>query len=68
MSKNMRLIQLLGDGIEELWEFASGVQDHEIQKLYKEYEKSEFESFEEFIEENYSNLNCNRVFVDEINI
>ena len=60
----MRLVQLLGDGIEELWEFVDDVTDEQIIEMYARYELSGAESFEEWIESN--TIEGIRVFVNEI--
>lgn len=62
-----RLVQLLGDMWEELWFFPQDTSDEEIQRLFKEYRDSDYETFEEYIESlgDYAAL-AERVFVDEI--
>ena len=63
----MRLIQLLGEGIEELWEFPNDVTDEDIQKLYKEYEDNdEYDLFEEYLDEYAPQMQGERKFVDEV--
>lgn len=72
----MRLVQLLGDGIEELWEFPDDVTDEEIQKLYKEWEwftaeeslkdNNKYTTFEEYLDEYAPQVQGERKFVDEI--
>jgi len=61
MKKN--LIQILGDMWEELWYFPSNVTDKQIQKLFKQYRDSDYETFEEYME-NESDIKAERVFVD----
>lgn len=62
----MRLVQLLGDGIEELYNVPDEITDEKIEELWTEYKNSEFEEFEEFLNENYIDLFIERMFVDEI--
>ena len=63
----MRLVQLLGDGIEELYSFPDDVTDEEIKTLYNEYlEMDEYETFEEYLEEYAPQVQGERLFVDEI--
>lgn len=61
----MRLIQLLGDGIEELYTFDNDVTDEEIKQFYKQYKESDSEDFEEYLNEVLF-IDGDRVFVDEI--
>lgn len=66
----MRLIQLLGEGIEELWEFPDDITDEEIKEVYKTYQNHPDyeESFEEYLEEYNPQMQGERKFVDEIYI
>ncbi len=64
----MRLVQLLGDSIEELWEFPDKTGDLLIVEWYKEYIASDYDLFDEFMEDKYPGIECNRKFVDEIYI
>ena len=48
---------------EELWYFPSNVTDKQIQKLFKQYRDSDYETFEEYME-NESDIKAERVFVD----
>ena len=61
----MRLIQLMGDGIEELYNFDDEITDEQIQEWYKQYQDSDSESFEEFLND-VCLIDADRVFVDEI--
>ena len=66
---NKRLVQLLGDGVEELWYFPTDVTDKEIKLLYKEYEdaeEDEYDSFDEYLDEVCPQMQGERIFVDEI--
>lgn len=64
-----RLVQLLGDLTEELWYFPLEIKDEDIQMFYKMYEEQEdIDMFEEYMEENHPDIDCERVFVDEIYI
>ena len=58
-----RLIQILGDMWEELWYFPVEVSDEQIQKLFNKYRDSDYETFEEYME-NESDIKAKRVFVD----
>lgn len=63
----MRIVQILGDGIEELWSFPDGVTDEEIKETYKRFQNQEdYEIFEEYVDEYNPQMNAYRVFVDEI--
>ena len=62
----MRTVQLMGDGVEELWVFSDFVEDEQIQDWYKDYVNSNYESFEEYMEEVNPLQVCERLFVDEI--
>lgn len=60
----MRLVQLLGDGVEELWEFVDDITDEQIKEMWKSYEESDLDSFEEWAQSN--TVEGERLFVDEI--
>lgn len=66
----MRLIQLMGENVEELWNFPDETTDEQIKSWYKEYEddtcEHNEENFESFMENRYPELDCERLFVDEI--
>lgn len=61
-----RLIQLLGEGVEELWSFPVGITDEQIEKLYQEYKLSDEESFEDYIDTLHEFSKAERLYVDEI--
>jgi len=66
----MRLVQILGENVEELWYFPDEISNDQLKSWYEEYEENTFdhneESFEDFMGNKYSEIECNRVFVDEI--
>lgn len=63
------LYQLMGDGIEELWYFPSELEVEDIQNHYSRWEEQELiTSFEEYMEFNYPEIDCERVFVEEVYI
>lgn len=64
----MKLVQIMGDGIEELWEFPEDLSNEEIKEAYCSYLESHFDSFEEYIEEYNPQLGGIRLFVEEIYI
>ncbi len=65
----MRIIQILGDGIEELWQFPDDVTNEEIKNLYERYQNNEdYETFEDYISEYVPQMDGQRIFVDEIYI
>lgn len=64
----MRLVQILGECIEELWEFDEDIKDEQITEFYKEYQESEYELFDEFMEEQHPEVQAERKFVDEVYI
>jgi len=61
-----RIVQILGDGVEELWKFPEDVTDDEIKMLWKEYELSDSDNFEEYLVETAPQVQGERIFVDEI--
>ncbi len=62
----MRLVQLLGEGVEELWEFPDDFTDNQIKESYTDYKNSEYDSFEEYIDNYNPQLGGIRKFVDEV--
>jgi hypothetical protein len=63
----MRIIQILGDDIEELWQFPDDVTNKEIKNLYEKYQNNEdYETFEDYINEYVPQMDGQRIFVDEI--
>ena len=61
------LYQLIGDGIEELWYFPNELSSTDIIKYYEEWEQQELtDSFEEFMVRAYPEIDCERVFVEEV--
>jgi|Laugresu1bdmlbsd_1035121.scaffolds.fasta_scaffold437331_2 hypothetical protein len=63
----MRIIQILGDDIEELWQFPDDVTNEEIKNLYERYQNNEdYETFEDYINEYVPQMDGQRIFVDEI--
>jgi len=63
----MRIIQILGDDIEELWQFPDDVTNEEIKNLYERYQNNEdYETFEDYINEYVPQMGGQRIFVDEI--
>lgn len=70
----MRLVQLMGDNVEELWHFPDETTDEQIEQLYKDYlateeddDSPDFDSFEEYLDSlgEWAAV-TERVFVDEI--
>ena len=64
MSKT--LYQLKKDDFEELCYFNNEVSTSQIKEAYKGYERSEFDSFEDYVEEWCPDYGYQRVFVEEI--
>ena len=63
----MKTVQIIADGFEGLFNFNSKITDKEIRSFYKEFEKSvEYDDFENFMNDTYFGLLCQRIFVDEI--
>jgi hypothetical protein len=63
----MRLIQILGEGIEELYNVPDDVTDENIKELYSHYkQQNDYETFEEYLDEYCPQMQMERVFVDEI--
>jgi hypothetical protein len=64
----MRLIQLYADGFEALYNFDDTISDQMIKTSYEEFEQSEYDDYEEFMNETYPDIFCDRVFADEVYI
>ena len=64
----MKTVQIIADGFEGLFNFNSKTTDREIKSFYKEFEESEYDDFEDFMNDTYSDTLCERIFVDEIYI
>lgn len=62
--KEKRLIQILGDMWEELWLFPKDITDEQIKEEFNKYRDSDYETFEEYIEESGNILQGERIFVD----
>lgn len=62
------LYQLLGENTEELWYFPYDIEIETIKAFYKQYEESVCDDFEQFMNEFHSEIDCERVFVEEVNI
>jgi hypothetical protein len=63
-----KLVNLIGDGVEELWYFPTNIDNDVIKGFYKQYLKTTHDSFEEFMQEFNQHIECERVFCDEIYI
>lgn len=65
-----KLIQFINrDGEnEELWWIDDECDIDSLEDFYKEYEDTDYDSFEEFMEALYIDYPAERVFVEEINI
>jgi len=61
-----RLIQLLSEGVEELWSFPKDITDEQVKELWEEYKLSDEESFEDYIDTLPEYSKAERLFVDEI--
>lgn len=62
-----RIIQLVGYlGVEGVYK--TTVSDKEIQRIYKEYNESDFDIFDEFLESRYSDFNIVRIPFEKIYI
>lgn len=64
----MKTVQIIADGFEGLFNFNSKTTDKEIKSFYKEFEKSEYDDFEDYMNEAHPDIVCERIFVDEIYI
>lgn len=62
----MRTIQILSDDFEALFLIDDNLTDEEVKTFYKEFEESEYDDFEDFMSDVYSNIGFERMFVDEI--
>ena len=63
-----KLVNILGDGVEELWYFPTDIDNETIKGFYKLYLKTTHDSFEDFMEEFNQHIDCERVFCDEIHV
>jgi hypothetical protein len=62
--ENKRLVQILGDMWEELWLFPIDMSDEEIKQAFDRYRDSDYETFEEYIDNENPQLDGERLFVD----
>lgn len=65
----MRLVQIYDEDREELWNFPDSTSDKQIQNWYIDYIRlidEYMDSFEQYMEEKHPEIDCERVFVDEI--
>lgn len=63
----MRLVQILGDDIEELYEISDdNITDEMLKAWWKSYHASTFDSFEDWLEAHSLSEGIERTFVDEI--
>lgn len=60
----MRIIQIFADDHEAIYTFNEHITDKEIKTFWSEFEDSDFESFEEFVQENYPIAECERFWLD----
>lgn len=62
----MRTVQIIADDFEALFLIDDNLTDEEVKTFYKEFEESEYDDFEDFMNDVYSNIGFERMFVDEI--
>jgi hypothetical protein len=62
--ENKRLVQILGDMWDELWLFPIDMSDEEIKQSFDRYKDSDYETFEEYIDNENPQLDGKRLFVD----
>lgn len=62
----MRTVQIISDGFEGLYQVDNTFTDKQIKSLHKEFEESDYDDFEEYVNEIYSDKKFERIFVDEI--
>ena len=62
----MRTVQIIADDFEALFLIDDNLTDEEVKTFYKEFEESEYDDFEDFMSDVYSNIGFERMFVDEI--
>jgi len=60
----MRVVQIFTDGYEGLYQFNDVISDEQIKGYWDEYVRSEYDNFEEFMNETYPDIHCERFFVD----
>ncbi len=62
----MRLIQIIDNGIEELYKVNNDITNKMIKKYWKEYIKSDEDSFEDWLAQHSLSIGIERQFVEEI--
>ena len=62
----MRILQIISDGFEGLYQVDNTFTDKQIKSLHKEFEESDYSDFEEYVNEIYSDKKFERIFVDEV--
>ena len=62
----MRIVQIISDGFEGLYQVDNTFTDKQIKSLHKEFEESDYDDFEEYVNEIYSDKKFERIFVDEV--
>ena len=62
--KNKKLVQIMSDAWEELWLFPKDLSDAEIKEAFDRYRVSDYETFEEYVDNENPQLGGERIFVD----
>lgn len=62
----MRTVQIIADDFEALFLIDDNLTDEEVKTFYKEFEESDYDDFEEYVNEIYSDKKFERIFVDEL--
>ena len=62
----MRILQIIADDFEGLYQVDNTITDKQIKSLHKEFEESDYSDFEEYVNEIYSDKKFERIFVDEV--
>ena len=62
----MRTVQIIADDFEGLYQVDNTFTDKHINSLHKEFEESDYDDFEEYVNEIYSDKKFERIFVDEL--
>jgi len=66
MEETKVLWQLYAQDIEELWKFPLSIKEEQIRKYFDKFMDSNEESLEDFMAIIYPEIDCERVFVNEI--
>lgn len=68
----MKIVQIIGEGLNECWEFADDCSAEKIKKFYKDFEEQYSDnshvSFDEYLENEYPKLKCKKINTEQVYI